>query len=120
MIRKFKFDYDFENDDLFLYDPNSKSKASIEIDDLIIDYNKNKEVSGIELLNASSFFKVLSSADFLVDKEILKSIQDCKVEIIPKSNFFMIKFILSFKSKKTITTPVIVPIINESSPSLAY
>ena len=116
MMRKFKFDYDPENDNLFLYDPNSKSKASIEIDDLIIDYNSDKEVSGIEILKASSFLKEISS-EMPVS---LNDVQDCKVEIITKSNFFVIKFMLVFKSKKTLTTPVIVPIINESSPSLAY
>ena len=59
MLRKFKFDYDFENDSLFLFDPKSKSKASVELDDFIIDFNNKKEVSGFELLNASNFFKGL-------------------------------------------------------------
>jgi len=119
MIRKFKFDYDYENDSLFLYDPKSKSKASIELDDLIIDYNNKKEVSGIELLNTSSFFKDISCNGFKVDKEALKDIKDCKIDIIPKNNFFIIKFILLFKSKKQVITPVIIPKVTEPSYALA-
>jgi len=120
MIRKFKFDYDYENDSLFLYDPKSKSKASVELDDLIIDYNNKKEVSGIELLNTSSFFKDISCNGFKVDKDTLKDIKDCKIDVIPKNNFFIIKFILLFKSKKQIITPVIIPKVTEPSHALAY
>ena len=120
MIRKFKFDYDHENDNLFLYDPNSKSKASIEIDDFIIDFNSKKEVSGIEMLNATSFLKGLDVDGVEVSKEMLNEIEDCKIDIIPKNNFFVVKFVLMFKSKKQLTTPIFVPTLNESSPALAY
>ena len=51
---------------------------------------------------------------------MLKGIQDCKIEITPKSNFIMIKFLLLFKSKKLLTTPVFIPTINEPSPAVAY
>lgn len=57
MIKKFNFDYDFENDSLFLFNPESKSKASVELDNFIIDFNTHKEVCAIEILNASDFFK---------------------------------------------------------------
>ena len=120
MLRKFNFDYDFENDSLFLFDPKSKSKASIELDDFIIDFNSRKEVSGIELLNASSFFKGVDLEGKTIDKQMLKGIQDCKIEITPKSNFIVIKFLLLFKSKKLLTTPVFIPTINEPSPAVAY
>ncbi|MDD5086675.1 MAG: DUF2283 domain-containing protein [Candidatus Nanoarchaeia archaeon] len=117
---RFNFDYDFENDSLFLFDPKSKSKASIELDDFIIDFNSHKEVSAIELLNASSFFKGIDLQGKTIDKELLKDIQDCKIELTPKSNFTIIKFLLLFKSKKLLTTPVFIPTIKESSPAVAY
>jgi len=118
--RKFNFDYDFENDSLFLFDPKSKSKASIELDDFIIDFNNRKEVSGIELLNASGFFNGLDLDGQKISKQILREIQDCKIEIIPKINFIVIKFLLLFKSKKLLTAPVFIPTINEPSPAVAY
>jgi len=117
MIRKFKFDYDYENDSLFMYTPNSKSKASVEIDDLIIDYNTKKEISAIELLNASKFFKDVGSKDFKLTREKLNEISECKIEIIPKNNFFMIKFDFTLKSKEKLFAPVMVPTIHEPSPA---
>jgi uncharacterized protein YuzE len=118
MLRKFKFDYDQEHDSLFIYDPHSKSKASIELGDFIIDYNSKGELSGIELLNASAFFIDLGSEDMKVDREMLAEIKDCRIEILPKSNYFVIKFLLIFKSAKQLTTPLIVPTITEPSPAL--
>ncbi|MBU2637908.1 MAG: DUF2283 domain-containing protein, partial [Nanoarchaeota archaeon] len=50
-MQKFNFDYDSGNDDLFLYNPQSKSKASIEMGDFILDYNNRKELVGIEIVN---------------------------------------------------------------------
>ena len=120
MFRKFNFDYDLENDSLFLYDPKSKSKASIEIDDFIIDFNNKKQISGIELLNASAFFRGVKAESVSVDKELLNKIQKCNVEIINKNNFIVIKFILTFKSKQQLVAPVYVPSISKSSPALAY
>lgn len=118
MIRKFNFDYDEENDSLFLYDPHSKSKASIELDDFIIDFNNKKQVSGIELLKAATLFKNLSDST-LFNKNDLKEIKECKVEIIERSNFILIKFLLLFKSNRQITTPLLIPMINDSSPAIA-
>lgn len=119
MIRKFKFDYDSENDSLFLYDPKSKSKASIEMDDFIIDFNSKKELSGLEMLNASKFFKGLEIDNSKFSKGLLKEIEQCKLEIIPKNSFIMIKIMLFFKSKKHLTTSTFVPQITETSPALA-
>jgi uncharacterized protein YuzE len=117
MIRNFKFDYDSDNDSLFLYDPRSKSKASIEMDDIIIDFNAKKEVSGIELLKATDFFKDLSD-EFVLSKEMLSDIQECKIDLIAKNNFFVIKFLLLFRSQKQLMTPILVPMMSEPSPAL--
>lgn len=118
MIRKFKFDYDYENDSLFLYNSKSKSKASIEMDDLIIDYNAKKEVSAIELLNASKFFQDISPDGVIITKEVLNELSDCKIQIIPKGNFFMIKFNFILNSQKQLFAPIFVPTIHESSPAI--
>ena len=101
MLRKFNFDYDFKNDSLFLYDPKSKSSSSIEMDDLIVDFNVKWNVSGIELLNASKF---LSTFDFKgINKNTLKDIHYSKIDFVKKSCFIMVKIFLQFNSKKTLT-----------------
>jgi len=75
-------------------------------------------VSAIELMNASKFFKDLSFEGLNIDKEVLNKIQECKVEIIPKSNFFVIKLLLLLESKQEIRTPIIIPTVSEPSPAV--
>ena len=118
MIRKFKFDYDSENNSLFLYNPKSKSKGSIELDDLIIDFNSRKEITAIEILNATQFFKGLETNGFRITKTELKDIKESKLDIISKNNFLVIKFMLLFNSKNTFSTPIIVPMLKDQSPAL--
>lgn len=120
MLRKFNFDYDSENDSLFIYDPDTKSKGSVEMDDFIIDFNVKKDISGIELLNASVFLENLEIEERKMNiKEALKHIEECKVEIIQKDNFYVIKFVLLFDSKQKLATPLVIPTLKESSPALA-
>ena len=50
-------DYDFENDDLFIYKKGAKSKITIDLDNVLLDFD-NKDIVGIEILDASKMFKV--------------------------------------------------------------
>ncbi len=119
-MRKFNFDYDFENDSLFLYDSKSKSKASVEMDDIIIDFNSKKEVSAVELLNASGFFAEMAfEGEKTIDKDVLADIKECKVDVVAKDSFLVIKLLLVFGSRRTLATPLLVPAIRESSPAVA-
>ena len=53
-MEKFNIDYDNESDDLFLY-AKEKSKGSVEIGDLILDFDRGGKLVGIEMLNATNF-----------------------------------------------------------------
>ena len=55
-MQNFNFDYDLENDDLFLYLENKKSKGAVELGNFIIDLDKNKEIVAIEIMNAKKVF----------------------------------------------------------------
>ena len=116
MIKTFKFDYDYKNDSLFIYNPDSKSKSSIEMDDLIIDYNKNKELVAIEILNATTLFKNISN--FKITKAKLKHLTNCNVEIIKKNQYFIIKLELTLNNDEKLLTPMILPTIIDKSPAL--
>lgn len=41
-MKKFEFDYDAQNDDLFVYDKETKSTASVEIGDVVLDFGRSK------------------------------------------------------------------------------
>ncbi|MFH0978324.1 MAG: DUF2283 domain-containing protein [Candidatus Woesearchaeota archaeon] len=117
MLRKFKFDYDKENDSLFLYDPKVKSNASVEIDDLIIDFSSKKEISGIEILNTSKFMKELD-CEINLDKEMLQSLTECKVDFVSKQNWLLMKLMFVFKSQQRFCTTLPIPTIREQSPAI--
>ncbi len=59
MKRKINFDYDPEQDNLFLFNPKSKSNASIELNDIVSDFNSKKQLTAIEITNATKILKSL-------------------------------------------------------------
>lgn len=109
MIKKLNFDYDRENDNLFLYDLTSKSNSSVEISDLVIDFNKKKEITAIEIFNASIFF-----SEVCLKKDLCKltKIKNCMLEIIPKGGFNMIKLQISFDDRNNLIAPIYIPSLN--------
>ena len=118
-MQKFNFDYDSGDDNLFLYNPKSKSKGSVELGDFILDYNNKKQLVGIQIIKASKLLKDIVNEKEISIKKILSELISCKVEIKPKNNLLVVKIFLMSKFKEL--SPVIpIPSIRESSPALAY
>lgn len=116
-MQNFKHSYDEKEDDLFLYNSNSKSKGSIEIGDLIIDFNSKKEIVAIQILNASQFIKDFSTKNIKL-KEILNNLTSVKINIINKKNLMLIKLFLTSNNKEI--NPIIsIPNITTGSPAIA-
>ena len=59
-----KYDYDLQNDSIFFYGEDRKYKSSVELEGIILDFNEEDYLIGIEILDASEKFKV-SKADLL-------------------------------------------------------
>lgn len=117
-MSNYKFSYDKENDDLFLFNSNSRSKGSVEIGDLILDYNNKREFVGLQILNASKFLKEFSNGETIAKiKKILKNLVSCKINVRPKNNMLIIKIYL-FSDISEISPVLSVPLIHESSPAL--
>jgi len=114
----FAYDYDSKNDSLFLYNPKIKSKASIELDDIVIDFNNKKQLSAIEITNATKMLANLLEEKKPLNKTMLKSIKDCKIEIIKQNNHLVVRLFIILKSKQ-LFTPLIIPTITEPSPAIA-
>ncbi len=107
-----KFSYDPSIDDLFMYNPNSKSKGSIEIGDIILDFNTKKELVGMQILNASKF------VEDLVDKNKVKdfflTLKECSFEVKSQKNWLLIKLKLISKSLEIMPTITLPKITNSS------
>ena len=119
-MQKFNFSYDKSSNDLFLFSPKSKSKGSIELGDLVIDFNSKKEVVGIQIMNASAFLKsIIPGEDAKSIKSILTSLEDAKVDVKTKNNLLLITICLVSKNREI--SPVIpVVAMKTTSPSLLY
>ena len=116
-MARFNFDYDHENDDLFIYSKLAKSHSSVEIDDMILDFDSKGNFAGLEMINAMKFFKYLDAG---VDKAFLKGLKKCNIDVIKKGNFLMLKLLLVSKKKGEVTAPLLIPTIKKPSPSLAF
>ncbi len=117
-MQKFKFDYDKENDDLFLYSGKSKSTASIEIGDIVLDFDKNRGLVGIEIMRASELIKSLVIDNVRINKNLLSNIITCKVDTKFHDNLLTIKMILLMSGEQRIPVNLSVPHITKSSPAL--
>ena len=119
-MSKFKFSYDKENDDLFLFNPNCKSKGSVELGDIILDYDNKKELVGLQIMNASQLIKEMLFEE-TVDSVagVLNNLKECKVETRSKNNVLIVKIYL-FSTKRKISPVISLPTIREQSPALAY
>jgi len=103
-MRKFKFDYDGENDDLFLFRADSKSKGSVEFGKkIVLDFNKDRELVGIEILDATKTLSELAPAkkEFI---NLLKNLRECKIEIRENAGLIIVRMFLISKAEEVPTT----------------
>ena len=112
-MKDFKFSYDQENDDLFIYLEGKKSAGAVEVEDFIFDFDKDENLVAIELINASD---ILSK---LVSKVIsLTKISSIQVDIIKFRNMNAIDIQVQLEDGRQ-RVPIIIPSIRKS-PSLVY
>jgi len=113
-METFNFDYDSDNDDLFVYLEGKKSAGAIELGNFILDFDKNGDLVAIQILNATDIFAKILSRMIQVNK--LKKVQ---VEIINFRNMDAIKFKIMTNSEEE-TANILIPHIKEKSPALKY
>lgn len=119
-MQKFDFSYDEQNNDLFLFSPLSKSKASVEFGDLILDFNGRKELVGLQLMHATKFLKkaALAQASEVHINEILRSLKRCEVQVNYHNRLMFIKLFLCGE-KEELTQVFSIPSLTETSPAIA-
>jgi len=104
-MTRFNFDYDSENDDLFIYRFRKKSKYSIEFSrDIILDFDENNKLVGIELLEATKTLAMLSGKDPEWISKLLKDLKTCQLSYKTGSGKFVFSITLLAKRKIEATT----------------
>ncbi len=105
-MKKSILDYDSEEDILFVHREDSKSKGSVEVmgGDVILDVSKEKEVVGIEILNASEILK-----PYDIDKGMLKEATTASLKTSQHRNTLFLTLLLTFSQKKEKEVVLTVP-----------
>lgn len=113
-MKDFKFSYDEDNDDLFVYLSNAKSEGSVEIGNFILDFDKKENLVAIQILEASKVLKKLMSKIMEISK-----IKQFRADIINFRNMAMIKMeIISDSGKEP--AMIAIPRIKRESPALSF
>ena len=113
-MEKFNFDYDLENDDLFVYLEGKKSSGAIELGNFILDFDNNGNLVAMQILNVSEVLSKILSRVIQVQK-----IKEIKMEIVNFRNMDAIRFsILDDKTEEK--TNILIPHIREKSPVLSF
>jgi uncharacterized protein YuzE len=111
-MKKYNFDYDRDNDDLFIFENGKKSRGAIEVGNFVIDFDEDENFVGLEITDA---YEVLSK---VFSKMIeLTKITDLSVDAVNFRNMASLKLKITADSE-TETANIILPSIKNKSPEL--
>ena len=113
-MKEFKFSYDKENDDLFVYLDGEKSEGAVEFGNLIMDFDSSSNLVAIQILNAAEFF-----SKFFSKVLNLINIQSLRAEVVNFRNMDSLKLSVNIGGKEE-TSNILIPRIRQSSPVLNY
>ena len=114
-MRNFEYDYDKDNDDLFMYKKDAKSAGAIELGNLVIDFDHAGNLVAIQIMHASKFLTEATTK--AVSRAALQGIKGCKADMVEVRNQAMIRFALLIK-EEPITHSITIPVVTRPSPAL--
>ena len=90
LIKKLKFNYNKDNDLFYTYKEYSQVYSNVMIGDFHIEFNKNGEVIGIEVLNASDVF-----SEYQIPGVFLENIKEVNIKTVIRNNLMLIYLIIN-------------------------
>lgn len=90
LVKNLKFDYDGLNDLLYVYKENSNVYANVVVGEFHLEFSKDGEVIGLEVLKAS---EILS--EYEITKEILKNIKEVNLKIVIRDNSLLVFLVIN-------------------------
>lgn len=104
MIKETHFDYDRENDSLFIFKKDTV-RGSIDVGNYVVDFTHEGNVAGIEIMNASEVLKNLSVEN---PEEFLEKIRQVSFKSVQKRDSVVIYFAIS--SSTQISSSIAIPV----------
>jgi len=74
-------DYDYENDSLFFFTRGTSYRESFDLDNIIIDFDENNHIKGVEIPDASERFGISKDAVKPENTEINLKISEKKIKL---------------------------------------
>jgi|WetSurMetagenome_2_1015567.scaffolds.fasta_scaffold212213_1 uncharacterized protein YuzE len=111
-MKEFKFDYDEENDDLFVYLEGAESTGAVELGNIVVDFDAQGNLAALEILDASVFFSKLISTAIKIAQ-----IESLAIDIVNFRNMEALQLKIIAKGQTYMHT-LLVPRIKTSSPAL--
>jgi len=98
-ISNLKFNYDNLNNLLYVYKKNSSVYSNVIIGDFHLEFDKNGELAGVEILNASDILK-----EYDIPKKILENIEKVNLKVVTSNNSLLVFLIIhSMNQEKSAT-----------------
>ncbi len=94
-IKGLKFSYDKLNDLLYVYKENSSVYSNVMIGEFHLEFNKDWEVVGIEVLKASEIL-----GEYGIPKKILENIQKVNLKVVSSNNSLIVFLIIQATEKE--------------------
>jgi uncharacterized protein YuzE len=98
-ISKLEFNYDEINDLLYVYKKDSSVYSNVMIGDFHLEFDKDIELIGIEVLNASDILK-----EYDIPQKILKNISKIELKVVARGNSLLIFMIIHSMGKSRSAT----------------
>ncbi|MBS3074117.1 DUF2283 domain-containing protein [Candidatus Pacearchaeota archaeon] len=114
-MENFKFSYNKENDDLFVYLEGARSKGGVELGNFVFDFDKNENLVAFQIFGASKVLKQL-----LTKIEEISKIKEFKADVINFRNMATIKINVATDEESDSANIIIPQIRGEKSPAISY
>lgn len=104
MAKETQFNYDKENDTLFIYKKEAV-KGSIDVGNYIVDFTHEGNVAGLEIMNASEVLKNLGVEN---PSDFLENVKQVKFKAVQKQDSIAVYFVIS--SKTEVSSSIAIPV----------
>ncbi|MBS3127835.1 DUF2283 domain-containing protein [Candidatus Woesearchaeota archaeon] len=90
LIGNLKYDYDKLNDLLYVYKKDSNAYSTVMVGDFHLELNKQGELVGIEVLQASDILN-----EYGISKKILDNIEKIELKVVVNNNSMLIFLVIN-------------------------
>ncbi|MBI4146352.1 DUF2283 domain-containing protein [Candidatus Woesearchaeota archaeon] len=107
----FTWDYSEKSDILNIHKAGKKTEGSSELGDFTVDFDKEGNVVGIEIINASEFFDQSG-----ISKEQLEHLKTAQLMVVQKKTYMLVWAVLvlpeNIERKVLLPTPILSESVN--------